>query len=71
MKEKLIAHHQCKKCFFKFSGDPGPVQNKGTPNERATACPKCRHEYLDWLNWEEVVTKNYRENFDEEKHRWK
>lgn len=36
----MAAEYECIKCKHKWRGKPGP-----------TACPKCKHEYVKWLNY--------------------
>jgi len=40
----MLAHFRCQKCKHMWKTKPGPV-----------TCPSCEHDYIDWLNWEEVV----------------
>jgi len=38
-----IAHFQCLKCLYSWTSNPGPTQ-----------CPACGHDYVKWLNYEEM-----------------
>jgi len=38
-----IAHFQCLKCLHSWKSNPGPTQ-----------CPACRHDYVKWLNYEDM-----------------
>lgn len=49
----MKAKYKCLRCRHKFEGEPGPVQRA---KDIETACPKCGHLYLEWLNYE----KDYR-----------
>jgi len=42
----LIAKFKCLKCGYLYEDKPGPTQ-----------CPKCRHLWVKWLNYEEMRTK--------------
>jgi DNA-directed RNA polymerase subunit RPC12/RpoP len=36
-----LAHYRCMKCSYEWHANPGPVE-----------CPKCRHLYVLWVNYE-------------------
>ncbi len=39
------SEYRCQKCHFQFSlTKPQPVD-----------CPKCNHNYVDWINYREVL----------------
>jgi len=40
----MIAVYKCRVCKHVFTQAPGPVKQ---------GCPKCHHEYVDWLNFEQ------------------
>lgn len=39
----MEAKYKCQKCGYDFTSRPGP-----------TKCKKCRHEYVEWANYEEM-----------------
>ena len=39
----MKAEYLCLKCQHYWEGKPGPV-----------TCPKCGHDYVKWLNYEEM-----------------
>ena len=57
----MEAHYRCRRCRHRWTGIPGPTKEDGASN----TCPKCGHDYFEWLNWEEIVTKVYREKYGE------
>ena len=38
-----IAHFQCLSCLYSWKSNPGPTQ-----------CPVCKHDYVKWLNYEDM-----------------
>ena len=41
--EQYVAKYKCLKCYHVWEGNPGPV-----------TCPKCTHEYVKWINYEDL-----------------
>ncbi len=50
--------YRCQKCDFRWHGyrkDPTPPAfyiDSSSGGVGATICPKCGHEYIDWVNYE-------------------
>lgn len=40
---KMKAEYKCLKCGWKYESNPGPTQ-----------CPACHHDYVKWVNYEEM-----------------
>jgi uncharacterized Zn finger protein (UPF0148 family) len=39
-----VAEYECQLCGVVYTSDPGP-----------TTCPYCEHEYVKWLNYDELA----------------
>lgn len=55
------AKYECWRCKFKWEGyrwlpDEQGVHHRvsGDGGRGMTDCPKCHHNYVTWLNWEET-----------------
>ena len=44
MSDEKLARFRCWKCKFEWVSKSGPC-----------VCPRCEHEYIDWLNYKESV----------------
>ncbi len=49
-----ISKYKCQKCGFCFE----------LPNPQPVDCPECKHHYVDWLNYEEVLKYLYENDPD-------
>ena len=55
-----LSKYKCRECGFQWEGyrkDPGTGRiAKESGGAGMTLCPKCDHNYIDWLNYESYAS---------------